>query len=50
MGIKHCNFIKKLLPEICRGDSSLSLSGARIPILSVVEKEKRERKMAGFAN
>jgi hypothetical protein len=33
---------KKLLPEICRGGPSLSLSGTRISILGV-EKEKSER-------
>ncbi len=43
-------FFFKLLPRIYRGDSGLLLSGARIPIFSVVEKEKRESKMASFAN
>jgi len=46
----NINFFFKLLPGIYREDSGLLLSGARIPIFSVVEKEKRESKMASFAD
>jgi hypothetical protein len=43
-------FFLKLLPQVCRGDSSLSSCGARTPIIDVAEKGKRESKMAGFAD
>jgi len=46
----NINFFYKILPEIYRGGSGLSFSGARISNLCIMEEEKREQEMVVFAD